>query len=200
MSRYLGPKNKLSRRESYDLFEKGLKMRRLNIPPGVHGHKAAQKKLSEFGLQLREKQKVKRFYGVLEKQFKQYYEQAAHHSGATGENLLQFLESRLDNSLVRAGFCPTRAMARQLITHKHIQLNGRTVNTPSYLVKPGQVVTLSAKALAIPAVTKLLASESFNLPKWIKRQAAVAQIERLPARNDVTEDFNDQAIVEFYSR
>ncbi len=200
MSRHTGPKNKLSRREGFDLFGKGLKLRRLNIPPGVHGPKAARRKQSEYGVQLREKQKLKRFYGILEKQFKDYYERAAKFHGKTGEFLLQKLESRLDNVLVRAGFCPTRAMARQLVVHNHVRVNDQVVNRPSYQVKPDQMITLSQKATVIPTVAKMLADKDFTPPSWLKRRGAACLIKRLPEREDVKDDFQEQLIVEFYSR
>lgn len=200
MARYIGPKNKLSRREGFDLFGKGIKLRRLNVPPGVHGYKAAQKRLSEYGKQLREKQKVKRFYGVLEKKIRQYYLQAAKIHGKTGDMLLQKLERRLDNVLVRAGFCPTRSMARQLVVHNHVKVDNQVVNRPSYQVKPDQMITLSNKALAIPDIAKQLENKDYNPPPWLKRKAAACLVVRLPERDDLQEDFQEQLIVEFYSR
>ena len=200
MTRYIGPKNKLARRENFDLFGKGVKLRRLNVPPGIHGYKSGQKKLSEYGQQLREKKKVKRFYGVLEKQFKLYYDQATKIHGKTGEALLQKLERRLDNVLVRAGFCPTRSMARQVVVHMHVKVNNQIVNRPSYQVKPEEMITLSEKVLKIPSIVKLLANKDITIPKWLKRQAAVCLVTRLPERDDISEDFQDQLVVEFYSR
>ena len=200
MARYTGPKNKLSRREGADLFEKASKMRRLTIPPGVHGPKAAGRKQSEFGLQLREKQKVKRFYGVLEKQFRRYYQLASKQTGSTGESLLRLLECRLDNLIVRAGLAPTRAMARQLIVHNHILVDNLTVNRPSYQITLGQVVTLNTKAQNIPTIVKLLENTEADIPKWLKRKAATVKIQSLPTSDDISEEFNEQAIVEFYSR
>jgi len=200
MARYRGPKNKLSRRENMDLFNKGTRLRRLNVPPGIHGHKAAHKKVSEYGSQLREKQKVKRFYGVLERQFKNYYKKAAKHHGASGQILLQLLERRLDNFLVRAGLCPTRPMARQLIVHNHVLVNGKIVNRPSYQLSPDEVVTLGSKAMKIPAVDKLLNNSELQLPKWIQSKGGARKMVSLPKRSDIPEDFNEQVIVEFYSR
>jgi small subunit ribosomal protein S4 len=200
MSRYTGPKNKLSRRESIDLFGKGIKMRRLNIPPGIHGHKSTGKKVSEYGIQLREKQKVKRFYGILEKQFRKYYHTALKQQGRTGDNLLRQLESRLDNLLVRSHIAPSRPMARQMIVHKHVQVDNHTVDRPSYQIKPQQIITFSATAIKIPAVSKLLENKEIELPVWIKKKGAAIQIQSLPEREQITEDFNEQAIVEHYSR
>ena len=149
MARYLGPKCKLSRREGTDLFLKsGVRALdskcKLETPPGVHG--ARRGRLSDYGLQLREKQKVRRMYGVLERQFRNYYKKAASTKGATGENLLQLLEGRLDNVVYRMGFGSTRAEARQIVSHKSVQVNGTTVNIPSYQLNPGDVVSVREKA------------------------------------------------------
>lgn len=201
MARYTGPKNKLSRRENQDLFEKGIKMRRLNIPPGVHGPKSSHKKISEYGTQLREKQKVKRFYGILEKQFRKYYQTADNHPGTTGEYLISLLERRLDNVIVRAGLVPTRHMARQLVVHGHVLVDNHKTDRPSYQVKPGQIISLNTKALSIPTITTLLQSENQPTPpKWLQRKGGVIKIKSIPHREEISEEFNEQAIVEFYSR
>src|SRR5260221_8228818 len=151
MARYTGPKNRLSRREGIDLGAKtvGSKshaslLRRLNIPPGIHGPKG-QRKMSNFGTQLREKQKVKRMYGVLERQFRKSFERAKKWKGNTGEKLLEFMERRLDNTVYRMGLAPTRAMSRQLVTHGHVMVDGKRLSIPSALVEAGYVVTLRAK-------------------------------------------------------
>ena len=175
-------------------------MRRLNIPPGVHGPKGKAGKPTEYGVQLREKQKVKRMYGVLESQFRKYYEWASRHKGATGKILLQLLERRLDNVVYRSGFTPTRAMARQLVVHNHVLVNGKVVNRPAYQIELGQIVTLSSKAMMIPTVKILLESENQSLPEWIKKKAAASLVEQLPSRDDITDDISEQYIVEFYSR
>lgn len=206
MARYTGPKNRLSRREGIDLGMKtvGSKahaslLRRLNVTPGMHGQKGKRKQ-SDFGLQLREKQKVKRMYGVLERQFRRAYSEARKWKGNTGEKLLEFMERRLDNVLYRMGIAPTRASARQLVSHGHVLVDGEKVTIPSYLVQHDQVVTLKSVSLDIPAVKKMLDDTSYKLPEWIERKGPVGKIARLPVRSDVTEDINEQLIVEHYSR
>ncbi|MBI2404640.1 30S ribosomal protein S4, partial [Candidatus Gottesmanbacteria bacterium] len=176
MARYTGPKNRLARRESLDL---GLKtvggkahanlLKRLNVPPGMHGSKG-RRKLSDFGTQLREKQKVKRLYGVLERQFRKIFNWAKKWKGNTGEKLLEFMERRLDNLIYRIGFAPTRAAARQLVTHGHVLIDGKKVTIPSYLVSVDQVVTLKQKAMEIPAIKKLLDDKAFHTPEWMERK------------------------------
>lgn len=202
MARYTGPKNKLSRRTGFDLGHKtnpAKLSRRLNIPPGQHGRKGT-KKLSDYGIQLREKQKVKWTYGVLEKQFRRYFDKATHSSAATGTELLRLLEIRLDNVVYRLGLAPTRAAARQLIVHGHARVNQKKVDRPSYSVKPGDTITLTAKALKIPHVALLLDQKNLLIPKWLEKKAAIGQISRLPEREDLGENINENLIVEFYSR
>ena len=206
MARYSGPKNRLARQEGSDL---GLKtvgskshaslLRRLNVPPGQHGPKG-KKKQSDFGLQLREKQKAKRIYGVLERQFRNYYIEALKTKGNTGEALLQQLECRLDNVVYRLAFAPTRAAARQLISHGQVLVNNKKMSFPSYQIRVGEVVILNSIALNIPVVKKLLAEEKPILPSWLERKAAAGRIARLPSREDIDADINEQLIVEFYSR
>ncbi|KKP50613.1 MAG: 30S ribosomal protein S4 [Candidatus Woesebacteria bacterium GW2011_GWA1_33_33] len=156
MAKYNGPKDRLSRREGVDLFNKGAKLTRLNVLPGVHGPKGQTKAPSQYGRQLREKQKVKRIYGILEKQFKIYIEKALKSKGNTGEALLVLLEKRLDNVIYKLGFSTTRPMARQLVSHRHVLVNGKKVNIPSYQVKTGDVVSLSTKIIEMPVVKKLV--------------------------------------------
>ena len=199
MARYKGPKDRLSRREGFDLFGAGTKLTRLNVPPGVHGPKGTRNS-SRYGKQLREKQKVKRLYGLLEKQFKKYVQKALKSKGNTGEVLMALLESRLDNVVYRLGFAPTRAAARQLVSHRHVMIDGKYVNIPSYQVKVGQTVVLSNKAMKIPAISKLLSEEEYNIPSWLKRKKVVAQVTAKPKREDITEPISEQDIVEFYSR
>jgi small subunit ribosomal protein S4 len=198
MARYTGPKDRLSRRENFDLFGKGAKLTRLTVPPGVHGPKGSRRK-SQYNLQLREKQKVKRMYGVLEKQFKNYMSEAFKSKGNTGEKLLSLLEKRLDNVLYRLGFAPTRPAARQLISHKHVLVDGKKVNIPSYRVKVGQTITLAKKAQEIPAIKKQL-QEDLNLPSWLQRKAIAGNIKKEPVKDDIAEPISTQDIVEFYSR
>lgn len=199
MARYTGPKDRLSRREGFDLFGKGAKLTRLMVPPGVHGPKGVRRRVSQYGRQLREKQKIKRLYGVMEKQFKRYVARALKSKGNTGEVLLTLLERRLDNVVFRLGLAPTRPAARQLVSHKNVLVNGKKVNIPSYQVKPGEMISLTAKALEIPAVKKIL-TEDTKVANWLKRRAAVGKIQRIPKREDITEPISEQDVVEFYSR
>ncbi len=206
MARYTGPKNRLARREGIDL---GLKtvgskshagyLRRANIPPGSHGVKS-RRKISGYGQQLREKQKVKRMYGVLERQFRKNFERARKWKGNTGEKLLAFMERRLDNVLYRAALAPTRASARQFVTHGHVLVDGEKVTIPSYLVAKDQVISYKTKGLTIPAVKKLLDEKTVTTPEWLERKGPVVKIIREPQRPDVKEDISEQLIVEYYSR
>lgn len=200
MARYTGPKDRLSRREGFDLFGKGAKLTRLNVTPGVHGPKGQMRAPSRFGIQLREKQKVKRFYGLAEKQFKKYVDYALNATGNTSDNLFKMLESRLDNVVYRLGFVETRPQARQLVSHRHVYVNGKRVNIPSYQIKEGDSVSLSAKATEIPSIKKKLAEKDLQIPAWLTRKGAAGQIKRVPSRDDITEPFSEQDIVEFYSR
>lgn len=201
MARYTGPKDRLSRREGFDLFGKGARLTRLNIPPGIHGPKTnVRRNKSQFGRQLREKQKVKRMYGVLESQFKKYITIALKSKSNTVNILFSLLESRLDNVVFRLGFTPTRTMARQLVSHKHVLVNGKKVNIPSYQTRPGETITLASKAMEIPHVAKRLKDKDYSPPEWLKRKAAAGKIVRKPIRDDITEEIMDQDIIEFYSR
>lgn len=207
MARYTGPKNRLARKEGIDLGMKTVGshshaslLRRLNVPPGQHGPKGTRRKVSAYGQQLREKQKVKRMYGLLERQFRRYYKMARKWRGNTGDMLVQFLERRLDNTLYRLGFAPTRSSARQFVSHGHIMVNGKRVNIPSYLVEAGQVITLKTKGTNIPAIKKLLDDKTFVPAAWLERQGGAGKVARLPERTDVQEDINTQFIVEYYSR
>jgi small subunit ribosomal protein S4 len=206
MARYTGPKNRLSRREGLDLnaHSVGSKsqaqlLKRLNVPPGVHGQHG-RRKISDYGKQLREKQKVKRLYGLLERQFRRFFSMAKKWKGNTGDKFLEFLERRLDNAVYRMGMSPTRNMARQIVAHGHVFVNGKKVTIPSFLISEKDVVTFSAKALEIPAVKKLLDDKSLTYPEWIERKGPTARIIRLPARSDIVEDISDQLIIEYYSR
>jgi small subunit ribosomal protein S4 len=206
MARYTGPKNKLARREGIDLNLKTIGshahaelLKRLAIIPGQHGVKG-RRKTSGYGIQLREKQKVKRMYGIFERQFRNIFKQAKKWKGNTGEKLIEFLECRLDNTLYRMNLTPTRTCARQLVTHGHVLVNGKKVSIPSARIIKDDVVTLTSRALEIPAVKKMLDEKSPQIPAWITRQGPVGKIVRLPGRADVTEDINEQLIVEFYSR
>ena len=206
MARYLGPSCKLARREGTDLFLKSgvrpldSKCKAENAP-GMHG--ARRGRLSDYGVQLREKQKVRRMYGVLEKQFRSYYKKAASKKGATGENLLQYLEGRLDNVVYRIGFGATRAEARQLVSHKGILGNGQTVNVPSYQVQPGYVISLREKAKKQLRVQSALAlAAQRGDVSWIdvNSDKMEAVYKNAPDRSDLSSEINEQLIVELYSK
>ena len=206
MARYTGPKNRLARREGMDLGYKtpGTKahaqlLKRLGVPPGQHGAKG-RRKVSDFGLQLREKQKVKRMYGVLERQFRKMFVHAKKWKGNTGEKLLEFMERRLDNVVYRMGLSPTRGLSRQLVSHRHVLVDGKIVNIPSFLVEKDMVISLRTKSMEIPAVKTALADTSGQMAAWIERKGPVGKVVRLPERTDVREDINEKLIVEHYSR
>lgn len=202
MARRIGPKQRLQRQIGEDLGLKtnALKVaKRINIRPGQHGPKR-RKKVSDYGVQLREKQKVKYLYGVLEKQLHRLYSQASKNPLATGAVLLSFLERRLDNVVYRLGWAPTRAAARQLVVHEHLTVNGQKMNIPSYSVKVDDVIRLKDKSAKIPMVAELLKEEGKAIPAWLACKATVAKIQRFPEREDVTEVIDEQLIVEFYSR
>ncbi len=199
MAKYVGPKDRLSRREAFDIFSAGAKLTRLNVPPGVHGPKGVGK-TSQYGKQLREKQKVRRIYGVLEKQFRRYVTEAFKTKGNTGEALLVSLERRLDNVIYRLNFAPSRPSARQIVSHGHVLVNGKKVNIPSFSLKVGDTVALDSKAAAIPEIKKALELKDMKIPSWLERKALVGKVSALPKREDITEPLSEQDIVEFYSR
>lgn len=206
MARYTGPKNKLSRREGTDLGMKTVGshahaslLRRMNVPPGQHGPKG-KKKVSNYGLQLREKQRARRTYGILEKQFRKYFEEATKTRGATGEVLLQLLERRLDNVLYRLALAPTRASARQMVTHGHIRVDGKKVTIPSFRVNTDNQITYKEKSLELPVVKQMLDQKNPVLPGWLERQGAIGRVTRIPGRDDMDSDIHEQLIVEYYSR
>ena len=202
MARYTGPRNKTARRLGVDL---GLKTnpksleRRLQTPPGQHGKKG-RGKMSDYGIQLAEKQKVKAIYGVLERQFAKYYEVATKSSSATGEAMLSLLERRLDNVIYRLHLAPTRRAARQIVAHGNALVNGRKLSIPSYRVNPEDVITLTATGLAIPSVKVMQEEKDVQLPSWLEKKASVGKVLRMPVRSDISEVINEQLIVEFYSR
>ena len=206
MARYLGPKCKLSRREGTDLFLKSgvrpLETKcKLEVPPG--GAAQRRPRLSDYGLQLREKQKLRRMYGVLERQFRNYYKKAAQLKGSTGENLLQLLECRLDNVVYRMGFGSTRAEARQLVSHKSILVNGSTVNVPSYQISEGDVVSIREKAkqqLRIKSALELAAQRSDIDWVSVDMSKLEGQFTRKPDRADLPSEINENLIVELYSK
>ena len=206
MARYIGPTCKLSRREGTDLFLKS-RVRSLDSKckmekvPGQAGER--RRRLSDFGVQMRETQKVRRIYGVLEKQFRTYYKRASQKKGATGENLLQMLECRLDNVVYRMGFGATRAEARQLVSHKAIEINGKPINIPSYQVSPADQVTVrenARKQLRIQGAIAL--AEQYGYPDWVEVDAKSMKgtFKRVPERADLAADINENLIVELYSK
>ncbi len=206
MARYIGPKCKLSRREGTDLFLKSavraLETKcKIDVPPGQHGQRRTR--LTDYALQLREKQKVRRIYGVLEKQFRNYFKKAAQRKGSTGENLLQLLECRLDNTVYRMGFGCTRAEARQLVSHKAIMVNGKSVNIPSYQIRPNDEVSIREKAkkqLRIVASQELAAQR--GTADWVDvdGKAMKGVFKSVPERSELPADINEQLIVELYSK
>ena len=207
MARYLGPKLKLSRREGTDLFLKSgvkayeEKTKKADRAPGQHGN--PKSKTTEYSAQLREKQKVKRIYGVLERQFRRYFAEADRRRGNTGENLLSLLESRLDNVAYRMGFASTRSEGRQLVSHKAILVNGNPVNIPSYLVKAGDVVSVREKSKAQTRVVEALAlAGQIGFPAWVEVDSAKVQgvFKKSPDRDEFGADINESLIVELYSR
>ena len=207
MARYIGPKAKLSRREGTDLFLKsarrGLDTKcKLDSKPGQHGRTSGMR-TSDYGLQLREKQKVKRMYGILERQFRRYFAEAERRRGNTGENLLKLLESRLDNVVYRMGYASTRAEARQLVSHRAIQVNGETVNIPSVNVRPNDVVAIREKARKQARIQDSLnLAEQSGFPAWVSvdKNKMEGVFKSMPDRSDLAGDINESLIVELYSR
>nr|WP_315431546.1 30S ribosomal protein S4 [uncultured Albidiferax sp.] len=207
MARYLGPKAKLSRREGTDLFLKSARRSisdkaKFDSKPGQHGRTSGAR-TSDFGLQLREKQKVKRMYGVLERQFRRYFEEADRRKGNTGANLLFLLESRLDNVVYRMGFGSTRAEARQLVSHKAITVNGQSVNIPSYMVKTGDIVAIRDKSKKQNRIVEALQlAQQVGLPAWVEVSIEKAEgvFKKVPDRDEFASDVNESLIVELYSR
>ena len=202
MARHAGPKNRLARKFGADL---GLKTnplkvgRRLSILPGVHGRKG-RRKVSDYGKQLSEKQKVKIIYGLLEKQFRKLYEIASRTPASTGLVLLTLLERRLDNVVFRLGMAPTRAAARQMVSHGHVTVNGKKVSIPSYSIRIDDLVGLDDTATKIPVVAELLKQADRAIPAWLQRQGAIGKVIRLPEREEIDAGIDEQLIIEFYSR
>lgn len=201
MARYTGPKNKLNRKIGEDLGVKTNALRvarRLTIRPGMHGAKS-RRKLSDFGIQLREKQKIKYIYGILEKQLRRLYDEAAKNPTATGAALLSLLERRLDNTVYRLGWAGTRAQARQLVAHDHILVNGKKMNIASYTVNVTDIITLSHSGAKVPFATEAV-KEANSRVSWLEQKGGAAQVSRLPERSDITETIEEQLVVEYYSR
>ena len=208
MARYTGPACRLCRREGTKLFLKGERcmsgkcaLDRRSTAPGQHG--AANKKVREYGMQLREKQKTRRYYGVLEKQFLNYYAEAERKTGMTGENLLTLLERRLDNVVYRMGMAESRRAARQMVLHAHFTLNGKKVDIPSISVKVGDVIAVKESSRDLAVIKALLENLASKItPKWLEvnKENGTAKVIALPAREDIDFDFNEQLIVELYSK
>ncbi|HHW58211.1 MAG TPA: 30S ribosomal protein S4 [Clostridia bacterium] len=206
MGKYTGPSCRLCRREGMKLYLKGDKcytdkcpLARRGYAPGQHGQE--KKKLTNYGIQLREKQKLKRYYGVLERQFVRYYEKAERMKGITGENLLQLLERRLDNVVYRLGFASSRPQARQLVSHGHIEVNGKKVDIPSFLVKPGDVIAIREKSRSLELIKNNL-EVSRNVPDWLElnKDAFEGRVVSLPRREHIDLPVQEHLIIELYSK
>ncbi|MGM9817071.1 MAG: 30S ribosomal protein S4 [Lepagella sp.] len=201
MARYTGPKTKIARKFGEPIYGEDKIFARRNFPPGQHGQNR-RKKTSEYGTQLREKQKAKYTYGVLERQFRNLFEKAERTKGITGEVLLQLLESRLDNVVYRLGLAPTRPAARQLVLHKHICVNGKCVNIPSFRVMPGDVVTVREKSKSLEVISDSVAGFNHSKYPWIEWDESIkgGKFLHLPQREDIPETIKEQLIVELYSK
>lgn len=201
MARYIGPKSKIARKFGEPIFGPDKVLSKRNYPPGQHGNNR-RKKTSEYGIQLREKQKAKYTYGVLEKQFRIMYEKAQRARGVTGVVLLQLLESRLDNIVYRLGLAPTRAAARQLVSHRHITVDGKVVNIPSCQIKPGQVVAVREKDKSMEVINDSLNGFNHSKYPWIEWNESImgGTYLHIPEREDIPENIKEQLIVELYSK
>lgn len=202
MGRYTGPRQKVSRRHNAQLFGPSKYFERKNYPPGMHGPKS-RRKMSEYGAALSEKQKLRYMYGLYERQFRHVFSKALRKRGVTGETLLQLLETRLDNVAFRLGFATTRAFARQMVVHGHIRVNGRKVSSPSYTVKPGDVVDVRDSAKTKVVVQKNLdANQMLAVPEWLvlNKETLKGEIKRVPTREEIAPIVNERLIVELYSR
>jgi small subunit ribosomal protein S4 len=201
MARYIGPKTKIARKFGDPIYGPDKNYDKKNYPPGQHGSNKKRRKLSEYGLQLREKQKAKYTYGVLERQFANLFEKAQRSKGVTGEVLLQLLESRLDNMVYRLGISPTRSGARQLVSHCHITVNGHVVNVPSFSVKPGDVVGVREKSKSLEVIQNSLGSRRINV-SWLEWDSAslTGKLINRPERDQIPETIKEQLIVELYSK
>ena len=201
MARYTGPKTKIARKFGEAIFGPDKVLSKKNYPPGQHGN-TRKRKTSEYGVQLREKQKAKYTYGVLERQFRNLFEKAQRSKGITGEVLLQLLESRLDNVVFRLGIAPTRAAARQLVSHRHIVVDGKVVNIPSYSLKAGQIIGVREKSKSLEVVADALSGFNHSKYPWIEwnQSSLSGKLLHLPERVDIPENIKEQLIVELYSK
>ena len=202
MARYTGPRSKIARKFGEPIFGPDKVFEKKNYPPGMHGNMRKRKKTSEYGVQLQEKQKAKFTYGVLERQFSNLFKKASRSKGITGEALLQLLESRLDNVVFRMGIAPTRAAARQLVSHRHITVNGKLVDIPSYIVKAGEFVGVREKSKSLEVITESLSGSRRNAYSWIEWDAdkMTGRFLNMPEREDIPENIKEQLIVELYSK
>lgn len=201
MARYRGPKTKIARKFRDPIYGPDKYYERKNFPPGQHGQSKRRKKLSEYGTQLQEKQKAKYTYGILERQFKNIFARASRKKGITGEVLLQLIEARLDNTIFRLGVAPSRPAARQLISHRHITVNGEVINVPSYTLKPGDIVGVREKSKSLEAISNSLASKSGNYA-WLEWDSNLmtGKFMSYPERDQIPENIREQLIVELYSK
>ncbi|MCQ2245729.1 MAG: 30S ribosomal protein S4 [Bacteroidaceae bacterium] len=201
MARYTGPKTRIARRFGEPIFGADKVLAKRTNPPGQHGNNR-RKKTSEYGVMLAEKQKAKYTYGVLEKQFRNLFEKAARKDGVTGEVLLQYLERRLDNVVYRLGIAPTRAAARQLVSHRHIVVDGNVVNIPSYSVKPGQIIGVREKSKSLEVIANALAGFNHSKYPWLEweENQKAGKLLHIPAREDIPENIKEHLIVELYSK
>jgi len=202
MARYTGPKSKIARKFREPIFGPDKVLEKKNYPPGQHGNTRRRSKKSEYSIQLNEKQKAKYTYGMLEKQFRRFFDIASRKKGATGENLLKLCESRLDNVVFRLGVAPTRSGARQLVSHKHIKVNGELVNIPSYLVKPGDKVEVRERSKAMEVIKNSIAAARKGHYPWVEFDNGSMQgtFVNVPEREQIPENINEQLIVELYSK
>jgi small subunit ribosomal protein S4 len=201
MARYTGPRTKIARKFKEPIFGADKYLERKNYPPGQHGQARKRSKLSEYGIQLQEKQKAKYTYGLLERQFKKLFQKAAGKKGITGQNLMKLIESRLDNVVFRLGIAPTRAAARQLVNHRHILVNGKISNIPSMLLVPGDIVAVRERSKSLEIVTNSLSGRS-NPYSWLEWDSNLfsGKFMNYPEREEIPENINEQAIVELYSK
>jgi small subunit ribosomal protein S4 len=202
MARYTGPRTRIARKFGEPIFGSDKNFDRKNYPPGQHGQTKKRKKVSEYGVQLREKQKAKYTYGILERQFRNTFEKATQSKGVTGEVLLQMLEARLDNVVFRLGVAPSRAAARQLVSHRHITVNGDVVNVPSYQLKPGDIVGVREKSKSLEAITNSMETRSYSKLSWLEWDDAqmAGKFMNMPERSEIPENIKEQLIVELYSK
>ena len=202
MARYIGPKTKIARKFGEPIYGADKYFERKNYPPGSHGANRRRRKLSEYGIQLKEKQKAKYTYGVLERQFAKLFDKALRKKGVTGEVLLQLLESRLDNVVYRLGIAPTRNGARQLVSHKHITVNGKVSNIPSLLLKAGDIVGVREKSKSLEVVINSLETVQYSKSSWLEwdQDLLTGKFLNVPEREDIPENIKEQLIVELYSK